>query len=94
MLCKVFCLTQFIKIFPPFSSQCPLFCPLLFPLLSLLSEALSVLQGLTDIHTDANDTTGYEALHSPLSPPSLSPPICFSLSHSCYFFSCSLFLGN
>lgn len=37
-------------------------------LLSRLAEALSVLQGLTDIHTDANDTTGFEALHSALSP--------------------------
>lgn len=27
-----------------------------------------MLRGLTDIHTDANDTTGFEALRSPLSP--------------------------
>lgn len=43
------------------------------PLLSLPGEALSVLQGRTDIHTDANDTTGYEALQpSPPPPPPLS----------------------
>lgn len=35
---------------------------------SLRAEALSVLQGPTDIHTDANDTTGLEALCSPLAP--------------------------
>lgn len=35
-----------------------------------LGGALSALQGLTDIHTDANDTTGFGALCFPSSPPS------------------------
>ncbi len=64
----MFCSSQFNKMFPPFSSVSFSSMSSFFPLLSLLGEALSVLQGLTDIHTDANDTIGFEGLRSPLSP--------------------------
>lgn len=49
--------------FPSFSSF-----PFLPSVLSPLGEALSVLEGLTDIHTGTNDTTGFRALHSLRSP--------------------------
>lgn len=49
-----------------------------FPLHRPLGEALSVLQGPTDIHTDANDAAGRGAL-SPAPQPPLPPPIGFLL---------------
>lgn len=48
----------FLSVFLSSRSRC--LCP--------LGEFLSVLQGLTDIHTDANDTVRFEALRSRLSP--------------------------
>lgn len=63
---EVFCASQFNKMFASFSSV-PFFS-LSSLFLSFRAEALSVLQGPADIHTDANDTTGFEAVRSALSP--------------------------